>query len=274
MKNDPNVWYYGQERSDENMSILEKAIAIQKEMGFRVLFKRAFSYIMAIIPIIINAILEAITYKFVHRTFIVNGKRLRYFLNRYQAVDSERSIEIPIAMDFISESAKLYADNQINGSHSILELGNVINHYFEFRHTVIDKYEKWPGVLNVDVTDFASDEKYDLIISISTVEHIGYDEKVKCKSKPLKALIGLQNLLASGGKMLITVPLGYNPEIDKIVKDSLFTFKEKYFLKRVSYTNTWKETTMEDALKYKYGVKYNHANSLAVLIFNSNSSIS
>lgn len=267
MKNDPNGRYYGKEGPEEDVTFFEKAIIIRKRMGLMVLFKRAFFYILAITPVLFNWIAEAITYHFIHRTFIFKGKKMRYFLDIYHAVDSERSIEIPIAMDFISENAGFRGANKIKGSSRILELGNVVNHYFEFEHIVIDKYEKWPSVLNVDIMDFSPDEKYDLIISVSTVEHIGYDEQIRERGKSLKAVTKLGNMLGPSGKMLITVPLGYNPEIDEMVRDSLFPFTQRYFMKRVSYTNTWRETTMDDALKYKYGLRYNHANSVAILIF-------
>ena len=60
-------------------------------------------------------------------------------------------------MSFVQENKK------------ILEIGNVLNHYFSFNHTVIDKYEEATGVLNVDIVDFDTNEKFDLVVSISTV---------------------------------------------------------------------------------------------------------
>jgi hypothetical protein len=38
---------------------------------------------------------------------------------------------------------------------------------------VLDKYEQAPGVINEDVVSFSPPQKYDLIVSVSTLEHVG-----------------------------------------------------------------------------------------------------
>jgi cyclopropane fatty-acyl-phospholipid synthase-like methyltransferase len=48
-------------------------------------------------------------------------------------------------------------------------------------------------VINEDVVNFKSKKKYDLIVSISTLEHVGWDEK------PMKIPRAIENL-----KTLIT----------------------------------------------------------------------
>ena len=55
----------------------------------------------------------------------------------------------------------------------ILELGNVLSHYYPVHHDIVDKYEKSSGVSNVDIRDFDTSKDYDLVVSISTFEHIG-----------------------------------------------------------------------------------------------------
>jgi hypothetical protein len=59
---------------------------------------------------------------------------------------------------------------------NILEIGNVLSHYFPVNHDIVDKYEKADGVINQDVVHFYSPKKYDLIVSVSTLEHVGWDE--------------------------------------------------------------------------------------------------
>ena len=48
--------------------------------------------------------------------------------------------------------------------------------YYKFEHDIVDKYEKKKGIINQDIVDYKPDKKYDLIISISTLEHVGWDE--------------------------------------------------------------------------------------------------
>jgi hypothetical protein len=75
-------------------------------------------------------------------------------------MENERIIEILIIKDYL----KLYKN--------ILEIGNVLNHYYKCNHTVIDKYEIGDNIINCDVLNppcFPSCSMFDLIISISTL---------------------------------------------------------------------------------------------------------
>jgi hypothetical protein len=81
-------------------------------------------------------------------------------------------------------------------------VGNVLSHYFSVNHDVVDKYEKAEGVINRDIIDFHPSKEYDLIISISTLEHVGWDEDISDHkilhdpSKILRAIENLRGLLA------------------------------------------------------------------------------
>ena len=149
-------------------------------------------------------------------TFAFRGKSLYY--NRIPVNNcSERSVEIPIAFDFLS---------QVNIKNKILEIGNVLyfyenglSDYIGIRNRrIVDKFEQCPGVENIDLIDLPSNEKYDAIVSVSTVEHIGqgiepsvgYGEQIEVRDleAPLKAIAKIYDLLKIGGKALITVPFG------------------------------------------------------------------
>ncbi|MEK6899467.1 MAG: hypothetical protein AABW79_05210 [Nanoarchaeota archaeon] len=154
------------------------------------------------------------------KEFIFNGKNYRYFYALYNATwTAERKIEIPIFEDIVKSS-----------SGEILEVGNVLNHYFPFNHEVIDKYEIAKGVINVDVIDFKPKRKYDLIVSISTIEHVGFDEKNKDKDKPEKAILHLLGLLKTKGKLIISYPVGYNPGLDATIENPPFKIKRKWII--------------------------------------------
>lgn len=96
-----------------------------------------------------------------------------------------------------------------------LEVGNVLGHYRAGTHRVVDKYERAAGVENIDVLDIATDDPFDFIVAISTLEHVGWDEPERDLEKPVHAIRHLRSLLRPDrGRMLITLPLGYNPGVD------------------------------------------------------------
>ncbi len=252
------MYYDGYNIADEEekRSFLMKLRMVYRREGLFVLLKKILIFTI----FRIDYYLFAIDYAIFNRYFIVGNKKIQYFINIYNAVQNERVIEIPFAKEYLFKSE----------NKDVLKIGNVLSHYFNVHHTIVDKYEKTPGVIDIDILDFNSDEKYDLIISISTIEHIGFDEPIKENGKSEKAMLKIIELLNNKGTALITVPLGYNPEIDSILKNNLINFTERHFLKRVSKWNLWKETTLEDALKYKYGSKgltYPTANSVAFLLY-------
>ena len=237
---------YNTANERENESILIKLRNVYLREGLFALLKKIFIFTIF-----------RINYAIFNKYFMVDGKKFGYFINAYNAVQGERVIEIPFVKKFLFKSE----------NKEVLEIGNVLSHYFDTFHTVVDKYEKASRVINIDILDFIADRKYDLIISISAIEHVGFDEAIKESGKSKKAILKIIDLLNDRGIALITVPLGYNPEIDSILKNNEFNFTKLYFLKRVSKFNLWKETTREDALKYKYGSKFPAANSVAFLLY-------
>ena len=79
------------------------------------------------------------------RTFLFNGKRYKYFQHKYNTTwRTERAVEIPIVWKLVKNNKK----------KNILEVGNVLSHYFPVNHDILDKYEHEPDVINQDVVDF------------------------------------------------------------------------------------------------------------------------
>jgi len=73
--------------------------------------------------------------------FSFNGKWYYYFHNRYNFTwADERTVEVPIVWDIV----------RAHRGKRILEVGNVLSHYFPVKHAVLDKYEKFKGVMNED----------------------------------------------------------------------------------------------------------------------------
>ncbi len=189
------------------------------------------------------------------RSFSYAGEHYRYHAARYNLTFiNERTVEVPIALRLLRRCA---------GGRR-LEVGNVLRHYVDEHHDVVDKYEQASGVQNVDVLDFRSTERYDLIVSISTFEHIGWDEDVKDPDKPARALEHLAAMLAPGGTLLVTFPLGYNPTIDAALAGGDLRFDRLGFLQRISRDNRWREATAADCAGARYGAPYPHGNAIAV----------
>src|SRR4030042_260073 len=110
------------------------------------------------------------TYFKKQKTFVFRGLTHDYFYHLYNYTHlNERAIEIPIFLKIIKE----------HRGKRILEVGNVLSHYVSYQHDILDKYEKGKNIINKDVVDFHPKEKYDLILSISTLEHVGLDENVQ-----------------------------------------------------------------------------------------------
>jgi cyclopropane fatty-acyl-phospholipid synthase-like methyltransferase len=83
---------------------------------------------------------------------------------------------------------------------------DVLSHYYHITHDVVDKYEKGKNIINQDIVDFTPNERYDLIVSISTMEHVGWDETPCEPRKILRTLVNLKTLrLTVDGRVIIAL---------------------------------------------------------------------
>lgn len=186
------------------------------------------------------------------RHFTYNGKKLPYLYHKKSlAWTNERTVEVPIVTDHIREFAQKMPDEKI------LEVGAVLPHYFpEIRSDVLDKFEKSQGTINIingDVIDFRPNQKYKLIVSISTLEHVGFDDDVKDPEGILKALENLKNnCLEENGEILVTLPIGYNTDVDRYIFNNNLDLREETYLKRTGILNKWREISKEEAKRSKY----------------------
>lgn len=108
-------------------------------------------------------------------------------------------------------------------------------------YDILDKYEKADSVINQDVVGFHPSKNYELIVSISTLEHVGWDENPRNPYKILRAIENLKRCLATGGKLVVTLPLGYNFEMDRLFQGGRMQFTKQYYLRRISGDNKWVE---------------------------------
>jgi multidrug resistance efflux pump len=226
------------------------------------------------------------------RSFFFKGKELGYNRIRYNN-PTERCVEIPIAFEFLANLDK---------KDRILEVGNVLAYYENtlsehmgiLRRKIVDKFENELGVDNEDLMNLRSAEKFDAVVCISTVEHIGqeeepsgtYGEHIENRDleTPLKAIAKIYDLLDVDGKALITVPFGtltdgnwyiqfsgqYLAQLKKygVPKEAIAT----NFLKQLDRNPIWDKAQMlwaeVDGLEVsdaEYNYPFPYSNAIAVI---------
>lgn len=191
--------------------------------------------------------------------FSVRGAQLPYTFGRYNnAFLNERAVEISIAKWFLGRDPG-----------RMLEVGNVLSHYGVTGHTVLDKYEEVPGVRNEDIVDFRPETPYDTVVAISTLEHVGWDETPREPDKVLRAMRRVKECATAGGRVLVTVPTGYHPRLDRALRTGELRFPQEHWLVRTNRRNDWVEADRDVALDRDYGRPYTGANGLYVGMVNA-----
>jgi SAM-dependent methyltransferase len=187
--------------------------------------------------------------------FTFRGERYPFHVAQYNATWlNERQVEVPVALRALRDAP----------GPRVLEVGNVLAHYRRIRHAVVDKYERHAAARNEDFLDHAGGP-YDLVVSVSTFEHIGWDEPGRDAGKFLLALDRARSLLAPGGRLLVTVPLGYNPAVDAFVQAPSPGFEVGFLRRTGPGPGEWQEAGRVDPVRHPYGVGCDNASAVAVI---------
>jgi hypothetical protein len=190
-------------------------------------------------------------------TFEFAGETYPYFRHLYNVTWlNERRVEIPIIRRLVARE----------GSARTLEVGNVLSHYDEsLVHPVVDRYEQAQraNLFSEDAETFTGEPPYDLIVSISTFEHIGQDETPRDDAKIARTMLHLRSLLADDGSLVFTAPVGYSPPLDRLV-DAGEGFTERRCLRRVNAKNEWVEADWSEVRNVKFHDPYPFANAIVV----------
>lgn len=177
-------------------------------------------------------------------TFGHDGTDLPYLRHAYNYTWlNERAVEVPLAAAVLADAGP---------AARVLEVGNVLGHYQPVTHAIVDKYEQSPGVHNVDVVDIDLPGPFDLILAISTLEHVGLDEEVQDPEKPARAIAHLTSLLAPGGRLWCTFPVGYNDALDQRLREGRLGFTRLAALRRTGRDNRWEQIPVDDV----WGISY------------------
>ncbi len=190
------------------------------------------------------------------KSFPFQDVSLEYFFHRYNMTWAcERCVEVPVARFYLAQHT----------GQRVLEVGNVLSHYGPVSHDVLDKFEKGERVINEDIVDFHPSAKYGLILSISTFEHIGFDDAAAegSAAKIRTAVQSCRRLLEPGGKLVLTVPIGYNPELDTMLNRSELPLEREFYLRRTDRIQ-WEPTDKVTALAYRYRQPFPYANAILV----------
>jgi SAM-dependent methyltransferase len=175
--------------------------------------------------------------------FTFGGESYPYLYGAYKrSWMTERAVEVPIAQRVVDEHA----------GGRVLEVGNVLSHYGPQRHTIVDKYEQAPGVENLDVFEMESLGEFDLVVAVSTIEHVGWDEAPRVPGKAVEALHALRERVAPGGRLVLTVPAGYNPSLDEALKAGAVQLSDLRGLRRQGGGTSWREVTPQEAWSAPY----------------------
>ena len=186
--------------------------------------------------------------------FLFDGEKLNYFYSKNAPTwANERCVEIAIFKKIIEKEWRV--------GKKVLEIGNTLSHYLDVYHFSVDKYEKGDRVINEDITTFKTGEKYDLILSISTLEHVGWDENPKEVEKIKKAF--RRDLLKKEGLFIFSVPLHYNTYLDELIYKNQIKIDKKYFFNRVG-KNEWIQCSEEETKITRYGSPFFAANSIMI----------
>jgi SAM-dependent methyltransferase len=168
--------------------------------------------------------------------FTLGGESYELLRSRYGLTwVTERAVEVPVAARVLER----------HRGERVLEVGNVLSHYMPVAHDVVDKYERGPGVRNVDVLDLPPEPAYDLIVTVSTLEHVGRDERPQEPARAGRALEHLRRLLRPGGELFATVPAGYNPDLDTELAQGPHPL-------RAMRRGPWREVDPAEALECPY----------------------
>jgi SAM-dependent methyltransferase len=155
---------------------------------------------------------------------------------------NERAVEIPIAQAALNAASPLRT----------IEVGAVLPHYGSSPHRIVDKYEAGPGIEQLDIFDLPADPIYDLVLCVSTLEHVGWDEPNRDPELAISACEHLKQLVAPGGELLVTVPVGYHPRLDGAIRGGELEFDEVRALRCAYPSMIWCEVAPASADDAEY----------------------
>ena len=94
-------------------------------------------------------------------------------------------------------------------------------------------------------------------------------ERLNDRNKIPFAIDQLKKMLTPQGTLIFTVPLGYNPILDDLIKTERLDVKSQFFLRRIK-KDKWVETNLEGVKDSKFDSPYYRGNAILVGITSNN----
>jgi hypothetical protein len=98
------------------------------------------------------------------------------------------------------------------------------------RHEIIDRDEPERGVRKIDAIEHQPAGPYGLIASISTVEHVGWDDVPRDTTKAFRAIELMRSWLRQAVSSSSRSFSGYHPTPDRSLVDGTQLFDRPWFL--------------------------------------------
>jgi hypothetical protein len=178
---------------------------------------------------------------------------LHYEFRRW-AWRTERCVEIALGRRFLA------AHQPAN----VLEVGNVMPLAGFRGHSVLDKYEMGEGVINEDIVGFTPGRSYSLVLSLSTLEHVGLDEEPQDLNKAANALLSMAALVEPDGALVVTIPVGYHRRLEQTFTGADSVFDSVTLLVKTSRMARWEHRPLSLLDRLNYGAPYACGNGLLV----------
>jgi hypothetical protein len=160
---------------------------------------------------------------------------------------SERNVELPLAFWFLEKFR--------NDLGNVIEVGEVTPFYRQPEHAVYDVAAEKTATIKSDASKIEYHGKH--LLSISTLEHIGTSDYGQTPNPAL--LPSALNQMLSSKDHLITFALGYNPQLEDLIKN------ERYIvIERIAPTK-WRQTENRRFEDYKYHSPWYAGNAVCVL---------
>jgi hypothetical protein len=193
------------------------------------------------------------------RAFALDGRSYPYHVMRgkKRTWDNERAVELPICWEVVCRHGR---------PETVIEVGNVLGHYFDTTHRVLDLLEQHPLVTwNEDILEFKPPFAPELVVSISTLEHVGHGQGEARPEKFRQAVEAALGWLAPGGELLFTVPLGYNVAVREYLESPSPEVSSMLFMRRATLDNLWVQADLGEVIDCRYGRPFPCANALAIV---------
>ena len=176
-----------------------------------------------------------------------------------QAIDNERTIEVPLGQYFI---------DQTQDKSNLIEIGATLPHYREEKHQVVDLDEKHPLAVNRDAYDMNFTGRD--VVSISTIEHVHFDETDQGTAIKIGHSAELAwRIVKQAQRYLLTWPIFHNLQLDafmSLTDPKGFIVMERILPEGKDGVNLWQKCNAENPVNYIYKMQWLERLRIGVMV--------